>query len=289
MQKHVVAIQDICCAGKCSLTIALPLLSAAGISCSVLPTALFSTHTGGFSNVYSHDLTEDMVPIVRHWIREGLWFDAFYSGYLFSAVQIDAFKNVLDIFRREALRSGKAMPQILVDPAMGDGGKLYRLCTPDMVTKMAELCGMADLIVPNVTEAAFILGEPQQEPPYHQAYIDMLMQGLSDRFSGDIVLTGVSLSEREIGCVCRNHRDGSVFYITEDREEGSFHGTGDLFSSALLAGLLRDQPLQNAVSSAMQLVGRTIRYTCQQGGAERDGLLFESCLADFANRISSLP
>lgn len=286
MQKNVVAIQDICCAGKCSLTIALPVLSAAGISCSVLPTAVFSTHTGGFSDVYSHDLTADIAPIVQHWLREEIWFDALYSGYLFSADQIETVKAVIEMFRSEALRTGKTMPRVLVDPAMGDGGKLYRLCTPDMVTKMAELCGLADLIVPNVTEAAFLLGEPQLELPHTRTYIDKLMQGLTNRFTGDIVLTGVSLSAGEIGCICRNRRDESAVYLTEDREEGAYHGTGDLFSSALLAGLLHNQPLQEAVTSAMCLVSRTIRQTVQQGAAERDGLLFESCMEDFIKSVS---
>ena len=108
----------------------------------------------------------------------------------------------MEMFRCVALRTVKTMSRVLVDTAMGDGGKLYRLCTPDMVTKMGELCGLADLIVPNVTEAAFLLGEPQLESPYSQAYIDKLMQGLTDRFTGDIVLTGVSLSAGEIGCIC---------------------------------------------------------------------------------------
>ncbi len=288
MQKNVVAIQDICCAGKCSLTIALPVLSAAGITCSVLPTAVFSTHTGGFSDVYSHDLTADILPIVQHWLREGIWFDALYSGYLFSSEQIEAVKAIMEMFRCEALRTGKTMPGVLVDPAMGDGGKLYRLCTPDMVNKMGELCGLADLIVPNVTEAAFLLGEPQLESPYSQAYIDKLMQGLTDRFTGDIVLTGVSLSAGEIGCICRNRRDKSAVYLKAGREEGAYHGTGDLFSSALLAGLLHDQPLQAAVTSAMCLVSRTIRQTARQGAAERDGLLFESCMEDFIKSVSQI-
>ena len=282
MQKKAVVIQDICCAGKCSLTIALPVLSAAGVSCSILPTAVMSTHTGGFSSVHARDLTADILPIVHHWKREGLSFDALYSGYLYSSAQIETVRGAMELLRRAA-----HPPLMLVDPAMGDGGTLYRLCTPDMVAKMADLCARADLIVPNVTEAAFLVGAAYQPPPHTRSYIENLLNGLSKLCKGSIVLTGVGLTPEELGCVCLEGQNGSARYMMEQREKGAYHGTGDLFASALLGGLLNGLSLEAAVRPAMALVRDSISKTRRENGNEREGVLFEPCLEAFSRRLSA--
>ena len=239
-QKRVAAIQDICCAGKCSLTIALPVLSSAGISCSILPTAVMSTHTGGFSDVYGRDLTEDILPIIHHWKKEGLSFDA---------------------------------------------GSLYRLCTPDMVVKMAKLCAAADIVVPNVTEAAFLLGMDFRPPPHSETYIGSLLAGLAGLCKGDIVLTGVSFTEAELGCACLERDRMAIHYLMEKRETGSYHGTGDLFASALLGGVIQGQSLISAIRLAMQFVCASIRRTRLDVEKERDGLSFEPYLPYYAKAI----
>ena len=283
MQKKAAVIQDICCAGKCSLTIALPVLSAAGVSCSILPTAVMSTHTGGFRNVHGRDLTEDILAIVRHWKREGLSFDALYSGYLYSSAQVETVKTAISLLRAAAMP-----PLLMVDPAMGDGGTLYRLCTPDMVEKMADLCAQADLIVPNITEAAFLLGEVYQTPPHTKPYIERLLKGLSKLCKGNIVLTGVALTSSELGCACLEGQGGAVQYVMGERKEGAYHGTGDLFASALLGGLLHGRSLEYAIHLAMALVSDAIVKTQRENGPEREGVLFEPCLADYSKALAPL-
>lgn len=279
-QKRVAAIQDICCAGKCSLTIALPVLSAAGLSCSILPTSVLSTHTGGFSDVYDRDLTEDILPIVRHWKKEGLYFDALYSGYLCSPEQIETVMAVVEL-----LGSDVPSPLLMVDPAMGDGGALYRLCTPGMVVKMAKLAAAADILVPNVTEAAFLLGMDFRPPPHSEAYVGALLNGLAGLCGGDIVLTGVSMTDAEIGCACLEKERREVRYLMEKREIGSYHGTGDLFASALLGGVVQGHPLIPSIRWAMQFVCASIRRTRLEAVKERDGLLFEPHLSDYAKAV----
>ncbi len=279
-QKRVAAIQDICCAGKCSLTIALPVLSSAGISCSILPTAVMSTHTGGFSDVYGRDLTEDILPIIHHWKKEGLSFDALYSGYLCSPEQIETVITAVEL-----LGTNTSSPLLMVDPAMGDGGSLYRLCTPDMVVKMAKLCAAADIVVPNVTEAAFLLGMDFRPPPHSETYIGSLLAGLAGLCKGDIVLTGVSFTEAELGCACLERDRMAIHYLMEKRETGSYHGTGDLFASALLGGVIQGQSLISAIRLAMQFVCASIRRTRLDVEKERDGLSFEPYLPYYAKAI----
>jgi pyridoxine kinase len=149
--KRIVAIHDISGVGKCSLTAVLPIVSAAGVECSCLPTAVLSTHTGGFEGFTFRDLTDDLLPVAEHWKREGVVFDALYSGYLGSLAQIGVVREIFDMFRGDGAL-------VLVDPVMADNGKLYSLFTHEHVKGMRELCGCADIIVPNRTEAAFMLG-----------------------------------------------------------------------------------------------------------------------------------
>ena len=149
--KRAAAIHDLSGVGKCSLTVILPILSAAGIECAALPTAVLSTHTGGFGEVVCRDLTEDMLPIARHWRREHIGFDALYSGYLASYQQIGLVRETFGL-----LRGSRTL--VMVDPVMGDDGRLYSLYTPEMARGMADLCACADIIVPNLTEAAILLG-----------------------------------------------------------------------------------------------------------------------------------
>ena len=149
--KRVVSIQDISCLGKCSLTVALPIISAMGVETCVVPTAVLSTHTGGFSGFTFHDLTQEVAPIADHWAKEGISFDAIYTGYLGSFEQIHLVSQFFDRF-------GGQDTLIYVDPAMADNGVLYTGFTPEFAKEMGKLCGKADVIVPNLTEASFMLG-----------------------------------------------------------------------------------------------------------------------------------
>ena len=238
-QKRVLAIHDISCVGRCSLTVALPILSAAGLDTGVLPTAVLSTHTGGFTGFTYRDLTEDIAPISQHWQSLGLRFDALYSGYLGSFDQIALVGQLFDDFRTQN-------NLILVDPVMGDNGQLYPLYSPQMAQGMAQLCGKADIIVPNLTEAAFMLDQPYLGEVYTQAQIEQLLRDLSHLGARQVVLTGVSLKAGQLGAAAYDARTGAITYAFCEKIEGYFHGTGDVFGSALLAALMNGFALDSA-------------------------------------------
>jgi pyridoxine kinase len=276
MQKRVAAIHDISCFGKCSLTVALPVISAAGIEVSVIPTAVLSTHTGGFTGFTYRDLTEDILPVVRHWQTLNIGFDAVYTGFLGSFEQIDIMTEVF-----AALKTPDNL--ILVDPVMADNGKLYSLFPPDFPQGMKKLCAMADIIVPNITEAALLVGDTYREGPYEKSYIEDLLNRLAEIGPQQLVLTGVHFDNAELGAAVYDR--GEITYLLSRRIEGYYHGTGDLFASALLAGVLEGLTLADAADAAIGLTVESIERTRQAGTDVRFGVNFEAGLAEFAARL----
>ncbi|MCD7774989.1 MAG: pyridoxamine kinase, partial [Clostridiales bacterium] len=186
-QKSAALIHDISGLGKCSLTAAIPVLSAAGVSVGVLPTAVLSTQTGGLNEYTYRDLTDDMRPIMSHWKKIGIKFDAVYSGFLGSPEQTSIVADFIDTFKKD---NGSFF---LCDPAMADNGKLYDTFDNSFVASMRELCKKADIIVPNLTEAALLLNREYKEPPYDKSFIENLLKSLSSELSvPNVVLTGVT-------------------------------------------------------------------------------------------------
>lgn len=238
-QKRVAAIHDLSGFGKCSLTVALPILSAAGIETSALPTAILSTHTGGISGYTYHDLTEDMRPVMKHWKSLDIKFDAIYTGFLGSFEQLDIVKEFFDAFRQED-------NLILVDPVMGDNGELYTVFTREFAAGMRMLCQKADIIVPNLTEAALLLDEPFHPGPYTHAYIESLLRKLGALGPQKVVLTGVYFKEDELGAATYDRTTDTIDYVFTQKIPGYYHGTGDVFASALLSALLNDFSLIDA-------------------------------------------
>lgn len=226
---RILTVQDISCVGQCSLTVALPILSACGIETAILPSAVLSTHTAGFSGYTVRDLTDDMPAIAAHWKKEGLAFDAFYTGYLGSARQID---YVQDIFA--TLGRGRALK--IVDPAMADQGKLYPAFDLAYVEAMKPLCRAADVVVPNITEAALLTGLPYRET-YDEGYVAALLDALEAQGIGTIVLTGVGYRPGETGVAVR--QGGRTDYYPHRYIAPGCHGTGDVYASALTGALLR--------------------------------------------------
>ncbi len=273
-QKRVAAIHDLSGYGRCSLTVALPILSAAGHECACLPTAILSTHTGGYTGFTYRDLTEDMRPFSEHWAREGVRFDAIYSGFLGSFEQIGIVSEFIDRFRAPGT-------MVLVDPVMADNGMLYKTYTPDMAKGMRLLCEKADIIVPNTTEAAFLLGEGYREGPYTQAYIEKTLHDLAALGPERVVLTGVWLDEPRLGAAAYDRRTGEICYDFSERIEGFFHGTGDVFGSVLLSALLCGRTLAQSIHTAVQFTCASIRRTTQAGTDPRGGVNFEAGLAEF--------
>ena len=276
--KRVAAIHDISGVGKCSLTVALPIISAAGVECSAMPTAVLSTHTGGFEGFTFRDLTDDMRPIAEHWKKENIKFDAFYSGYLGSLGQIDIVRDIFKMFRTPETI-------VMVDPVMADNGKLYSLFTLDHVKGMAKLCGHADVIVPNRTESAFMLDWEYKDGPMTSMQVNDLLHALSGLGAKQVVLTGVYFGSDDLGAACYDAGTGQTDYVMDKRIEGMYHGTGDVFGSFLLGALVRGKNLADATRIAVEYTCAAIRLTAADGTGPRMGVRFESVLPDYGKLL----
>ena len=277
-QKRVAAIHDLSGFGKCSLTVALPILSAAGIETSALPTAILSTHTGGISGYTYHDLTEDMRPVMKHWKSLDIKFDAIYTGFLGSFEQLDIVKEFFDAFRQED-------NLILVDPVMGDNGELYTVFTREFAIGMRMLCQKAAIIVPNLTEAALLLAEPVPPGPNTHAYIESLLRKLGALGPQKVVLTGVYFKEDELGAATYDRTTDTIDYVFTQKIPGYYHGTGDVFASALLSALLNDFSLIDAAAIAVHFTTDSIRRTYKAKTDYRFGVNFEQSFPDFLKEL----
>lgn len=254
MDKKILTVQDISCFGQCSLTVALPIISACGVEAAILPSAVLSTHTAGFKGFTFRDLTEDIPGIVDHWEREGISFNAIYTGYLGSKRQIDL---VADMFAR------LATPDCIriVDPAMADHGKMYFGFDEEFAANMAQLCGAADIVLPNITEAAVIVGEPFIESGYDEAYIRRLMEKLLALGAKTVVLTGVSYDPQRLGIAVLHKGDAEISYYFHERLPKNSHGTGDIFASAFTGALMRGKTALEAAGIAAEFTLAGMRAT----------------------------
>ena len=275
--KRIVTIQDISCVGKCSLTVALPIISAAGVEAAILPTAVLSTHTA-FSKFTFHDLTDEINPIAETWDALGLTFDAVYTGYLGSFEQIELVEKFLDRFRRTETA-------VFVDPAMADNGVLYKGFTQEFADRMAGLCGKADLVLPNLTEAAFMLHIPYQ-PEYDEAYVRQVLVKLTDLGARCAALTGISLKEGEIGAYFYDSQTGEYYYYANEKLPVAYHGTGDVFASAALGAHMRGLSLQESLKVAVDYTLESIRKTMEDPNRRDYGVNFEEALPLLIERLN---
>lgn len=264
--KRIVSIQDVSCLGKCSQSVALPVLSAMGHECVILPTALLSAHTA-FDGFVSRDL--DFRPIAAHWQAIGLRFDAIYTGYLGAVAQVD---RVLDFLRD--FRAAKAL--VLVDPAMADHGRLYAGLSPELPARMAELCREADVITPNVSEACLLTGEPYREA-HDMRFVRRLLERLLALGAGAAVLTGLRPDVTHVA-VAAMSKGGMLTLHQTEYIPATLHGTGDLFASVCVGELLRGAPLEAAAAFAAQHVFQTVRATAADPDARWYGVSFETTL-----------
>ena len=251
--KKILTIQDISCVGQCSLTVALPILSACGVETCVLPSAVLSTHTAGFTGFTFRDLTDDMPAIRQHWIKEGIRFSAIYTGYLGSIKQIG---YVADIFADTAAEDCVK----IVDPAMADNGQLYSIFDMDYVEAMKGLCAKADFVVPNITEACFLTGM-EYRTEYDRAYIDALIEKLTALGCKNVILTGVSYAAGKTGIVV--YENGEYAYYEHEMLPNSCHGTGDIYASAFVGALVRGKSAYDAAAIAANYTMECIRYTAK--------------------------
>ena len=270
---RIAAIHDLSCFGRCSLTIALPVLSAMGCQCCPLPTALLSAHTGFSGNTFL-DLTVEMGRIADHWAAMDLQFDAIYSGFLGSADQVDTVARFFDTFK-------KSDTAVIVDPVMGDHGTAYRTCTPELCRGMRVLAENSDVITPNLTEAALLLDRPYEEIQRTDAYEVVRRLSVGGRRS--VVLTGYSSEPGQTGTLCFDRDSGESKAVQTPREPQDFSGTGDLFASVLAGGVARGVPLFQAAQAAADFVRDCIARTLAEGLTEQDGVDFEPLLGQLTS------
>ncbi len=249
--RKILTIQDISCVGQCSLTVALPIISACGIECAVLPSAVLSTHTYGFTGFTVRDLTTDIPGIAAHFRKEGIDFAAIYTGYLGSTQQIG---YVTDIFDTLLCQGGLK----IVDPAMADHGKLYPSFDMEYVEAMKVLCSKADYLLPNITEACFLTGIAYQET-YDRAYVDRVLTALTDLGAKNVILTGIRYTPDTTGVVV--YENGVYAYYPHELLPNSCHGTGDIYASAFVGALMRDKSAFDAARIAADYTVECIRGT----------------------------
>lgn len=275
--KRIVSIQDVSCLGKCSLTVALPIISAMGVECSIVPTAVLSTHTM-FSGFTCKDLTDQIEPIAAHWKESGLGFDAVYTGYLASAEQIDYVCAFFDAFRQDG-------GMVVVDPVMADNGKLYPAFGPDFPAQMARVCAKADLILPNLTEASLLTGLPYRTEQ-DEGYIKELLQALAALGPRYVALTGVSFEPDKLGVMYYDKVTGQYGSYFTQRLPASFHGTGDIFASTCVGALTRGLPLGDALALAADYTVESIRLTLESPDANWYGVEFERAIPYLVQRMN---
>lgn len=279
--KRILAIHDLSGVGKCSLTVALPVISAAGVECSCMPTAVLSTHSGDFQGFTKHDLSGELLPMAEHWQREGIRFDGIYTGYLASARQAELIGQIIDM-----LASPETL--VIVDPVMADNGAYYSGFDDEICTAFRRLCAKADVITPNITEAALLTGHTYHPGTVTRDAVEALLRDLGALGAKTAALTGIHLQDNTIGNAVFDVSSGKSAYSMRQARSGIFYGTGDLFASALAALLVRRAPAARALELATALVDDSISRSVLRGGDRRLGVDFEGALPEFIRNTQAL-
>lgn len=284
--KRIATIQDISCLGKCSLTVALPIISAMGVETCIIPTAVLSTHTM-FPKFTFRDLTEDITPICNDWKEKNFKFDAIYTGYLGSFEQLELMKQLVRDFKTEDTL-------VIVDPCMADHGKLYPSFAPEFPAAMKKLCDVADIITPNLTEAAFLLDIPYVGSGYDLEHIKNIMKELTKGGAKKVVLKGIEFSESQpeigetkgkIGIMAYDKEKDAFSWYFHEKMSQSFHGTGDIFASVLTGALMRGKTLEQSYALAGEFVVESIKKTLENENYNTYGVDFETAIPFLINAL----
>lgn len=270
--KRLLTVQDISCVGKCSLTVALPVISAMGVEAAVLPTAVLSTHTA-FPSPAVRDLTDHMDAVIAHWETLGVTFDGICTGYLGSVAQVSRVLSLSDRFPG----------LLLVDPVMGDNGKLYSRITPEFIRAMGQLCARADAIVPNLTEACFLTGTPCPDQ-YDEDFLRQLLKKLTATGCKLAAVTGVSFTEDTVGVMGYDREKDAFCRYTHKRLPESYHGTGDIFTAVCAAALTLGEGWEKALQKAADFVLLCMEETARSPRDKRYGVCFEKALPYLWNK-----
>lgn len=268
--KRIMTIQDISCIGKCSLTVALPVISAMGVETAVIPTAVLSTHTGGFKDYTFRDLTSDIPGIADHWNTLGMRFDGMYTGYLGSIEQIKIVSDIFDMFTTDE-------NFIVVDPAMADSGRLYAGFTGAFVDEMKKLCAKADYIIPNMTEACFMLGL-DYDPCQTEDSVKEMLKRLTELGCPTPVLTGVRFDDKSHGAALYDSANDHFYFSFREHVDRTVHGTGDIFASVFTGAVTLGKSLGQALDICVNYTADCIQATLPYADEVWYGTCFESCL-----------
>ncbi|MBR3113750.1 MAG: pyridoxamine kinase [Methanobrevibacter sp.] len=249
----ILTIQDISCYGQCSITVALPIVSAFGIETAILPSAVLSTHTAGFTDFTVRDLTEDLPEIRKHWEKEGILFDAIYTGFIASIEQLDYIKDIID----SRLKPGGL---VFVDPAMADHGEFYNGFDQEFADKMGELCKLGDYVLPNTTEACYILHKPWKEEFTKEEMLEMANE-LSEFTKRHVILKGDTHKEGQLGMIVLDKDEETCDIVFNDKVDYVSHGTGDVFASAFVGSTMNGKTPTQAAKIAGEFTKRAIEKT----------------------------
>lgn len=278
--KRIAAVHDLSGLGKCSLTVALPVISAAGVECSCIPTALLSTHTGEFTGWTLRDLTDEMLPIARHWKQTGARFDGVYTGYLANPAQAKTLEQVIDLISGpESL--------LVVDPVMADNGSYYSNMGEEMCAAFRHLIRRADVVTPNITEAALLTGTDYAPDGHDEDELHRMFESLAAMGPRMITITGVRSGDM-IGNVAFDAQTGEIFRALRPMHDGLFYGTGDIFASSLAALLVRGASLSDALEIATALTDDSIARSIRHDTPRRFGVDFEGALPAYIDRVRNL-
>lgn len=270
--KRIATIQDISCFGKCSITVSLPVISAMGVECCIVPTTILSTHTAGFTGYTVRDISDELLPIAEHWKKENISLDTLYTGYLGDEGQIDLTKKFIELTKNNET-------MIFVDPAMADNGKLYPAFNEKFPKKMLELVKEADVVCPNITEACLLLGkEFKNEGEYNEDYIKSLVDGFVALGIKKVVITGVKYGDGRHGALAYDSKVGEYRYLYGKNMDCYFHGTGDIFSSVLCGALTKGEDVYCATQMAVDFTIACIEHTLPDRENHPYGVKFEECL-----------
>lgn len=275
--KKLLTVQDISCVGQCSLTVALPIISAMGMETAILPSAVLSTHTSGFKGFTFMDLTDEMPKIIEHWTKEKIRFDTVYTGYIGNSKQFDYIKQIVkELLTKEGL--------FIVDPVMGDNGHLYPGFDNTFPPQMAAFCNGADYIIPNLTEAAFLLGEEFLEE-YDEAYIRNMLVKLTKLGTKNVILTGVSLEKSKLGVAYYQSENNTIGYYFRDRIMQNFHGTGDVFGSSLSGALALGYSIADSCKIAVDFTIDSMNCTMPFKDEHWYGVAFEKAIPNLVRYL----
>lgn len=275
--KRIVTIQDVSCFGKCSVTVALPIISSMGVECAIIPTSVLSTHTGGFEGFTFRDLSDDIPKIREHWKKYNLEFDTIYTGYLGSVKQIDYVLDFIKDFKRKDTL-------LFVDPAMADKGKMYTGFDSAFPSHMARLCSVADIVVPNITEASFLTNTEYTES-YDEKHVQSLLIRLCELGAKKAIITGIAFEKSTQGAYFYDSEANEFYYYKAENVDKNFHGTGDTFASVLVGAITKGFSIKQGIEIAVNFTVECIKSTLPDMDKHPYGVKFEECIPSLIEKI----